>query len=66
MQWTFYKLYIAILKNRLGTWAESNDRINNVQKGLRDSIAGCDKHQFLSHVILDDTRRNKKQLYQVY
>jgi len=66
MQSTLYKIYIALLQRRLGAWAESNNRLHNGQKGFREGVAGCDEHQFVSHAILDDTRRSRLPLYMVY
>jgi ribonuclease HI len=66
MQSTLYKLYTSILQRRLGSWAEENNRIHNAQKGFRDGVAGCDEHQFVSHAMLDDTRRSKLPIYMVY
>jgi hypothetical protein len=66
MQSTLYKIYIAVLQRRLGDWAESNNRLRNGQKGFREGVAGCDEHQFVSHAILDDTRRSRLPLYMVY
>jgi hypothetical protein len=66
MQSTLYKIYIAVLQRRLGAWAESNNRLCNSQKGFREGVAGCDEHQFVSHAILDDTRRSRLPIYMVY
>ncbi len=66
MQSTLYKIYIAVLQSRLGAWAESNNRLCNSQKGFSEGVAGCDEHHFVSHAILDDTRRSRQPLYTVY
>ncbi|POM64823.1 LOW QUALITY PROTEIN: Reverse transcriptase [Phytophthora palmivora] len=65
LQPTLYKLYASILARRLSAWLEVNDRLTPEQKGFR-AMNGCNEHNFMAAMALDDARRRSRALYMVW
>ncbi|POM77303.1 LINE-1 Retrotransposon-like element, partial [Phytophthora palmivora] len=65
LQPTLYKLYASILARRLSAWLEANDRQTPAQKGFR-AMNGCNEHNFMAAMALDDARRRSRALYMVW
>ena len=58
---TIYKIYAAVLADRLGRWAATNGAVSRVQKGFMQA-EGCMEHNFLLQQCLDDARETGKEL----
>uniref|UniRef100_A0AAV1V4B8 Reverse transcriptase n=1 Tax=Peronospora matthiolae TaxID=2874970 RepID=A0AAV1V4B8_9STRA len=65
LQPAIYKLYSGLLARRLSCWLELNHRLPMAQKGFRE-FNGCHEHNFLATTMLDQTRRSRRKLYQVW
>uniref|UniRef100_A0AAV1V710 Reverse transcriptase domain-containing protein n=1 Tax=Peronospora matthiolae TaxID=2874970 RepID=A0AAV1V710_9STRA len=65
LQPAIYKLYSGLLAKRLSCWLELNHRLPMAQKGFRE-FNGCHEHNFLATTMLDQTRRSRRKLYQVW
>ena len=53
-----YKLYTAVLRNRLGMWCENNGKLVDEQNGFREKRSTIDHLQSLTSII--DNRKKKK------
>jgi ribonuclease HI len=65
LQPTLYKVYASILARRFSSWLEANDRLTPAQKGFR-AVNGCNEHNFISAMALDNARRRERALYMVW
>ena len=61
LQSCLYKLLMAILSDRLTSWAIDSDLISSCQKSARPG-EGCYEHSFLLSSIVKDARRSQKKL----
>ena len=58
LQNSIYKIYTAILANRLGSWYISTKTISPMQKGFFP-YEGCYEYSFLMQSVLDSKRQKK-------
>jgi hypothetical protein len=65
LQNTIYKIYAAILAKRLGGNVMKTKRISPTQKGFVP-INGCHEHGFVQTAVLNQTKRKRRKLYQVW
>jgi hypothetical protein len=65
LQNAIYKIYAAILACRLGTNAWETGRISPTQKGFVPTN-GCHEHGFIASAVLNQTKRKRRKLYQVW
>ena len=56
-----YKLFVAIVSDRMSKWASNNNLLSNGQKGFRQG-EGCYEHTFMLQSIVKDARNNGKKL----
>lgn len=61
LQSCLYKLFVALLSDRLAKWADKNNLLSDAQKGFRQG-EGCYEHTFLLQSIVKDARNNGKNL----
>ena len=61
LQLTLYKLYTAILANRIASWAIQYSAFSPAQKGFL-AYDSCAEHNFVLQAILTDSRRSKRDL----
>ena len=56
-----YKLYTAVLRNRLGMWCENNGKLVDEQNGFREKRSTIDHLQSLTSII--DSRKKKEIIH---
>ena len=61
LQSCMYKLFVAIVSDRMSKWANNNNLLSNCQKGFRQG-EGCYEHTFMLQSIVKDARNNGKKL----
>ena len=61
LQSCMYKLFVAIVSDRMSKWANNNNLLSNCQKGFRQG-EGCYEHTFMLQSIVKDARNNSKKL----
>ena len=61
LQSCLYKLFVAIVSDRLSKWANNNNLLSNCQKGFRQG-EGCYEHTFMLQSVVKDARNNGKKL----
>ena len=61
LQLTLYKLYTALLANRIASWATQHSSFSSAQKGFL-AYDGCAEHNFVLQAIMTDSRRKKRDL----
>jgi len=62
LQSCLYKLFMAVLADRLRSWALRHSMLSEAQKCSRPS-EGCFEHSFLLNTIMKDARRNQKDIF---
>uniref|UniRef100_A0A8C4R587 Reverse transcriptase domain-containing protein n=1 Tax=Eptatretus burgeri TaxID=7764 RepID=A0A8C4R587_EPTBU len=62
LQSCLYKLFMAVLADRLRSWALRHSGLSEAQKCSRPS-EGCFEHSFLLNTIMKDARRNQKNIF---
>ncbi|CAI5742887.1 unnamed protein product [Hyaloperonospora brassicae] len=65
LQQAIYKLYTGVLARRLVWWMDANDQHAPGQKGFR-AVNGCGEHNFLASMLIDNSRRKRRPLFQVW
>ena len=61
LQSCMYKLFVAIVSDRILKWANNNNLLLDYQKGFRQG-EGCYEHTFMLQSIVKDARNNGKRL----
>ena len=61
LQSCMYKLFAAIVSDRISKWANNNNLLSDYQKGFRQG-KGCYEHTFTLQSIVKDARNNGKRL----
>ena len=56
-----YKLFVAIVSDRILKWANTNNLLSDCQKGFRQG-EGCYENTFMLQSIVKDARNNGKKL----
>ena len=61
LQSCMYKLFVAIVSDRISKWANNNNLLSDCQKSFRQG-EGCYEHTFVLQSIVKDARNNGKRL----
>ena len=61
LQSSMYKLFVAIVSDRISKWANNNNLPSDYQKGFRQG-EGCYGHTFILQSIVKDARNNDPPL----
>ena len=65
LQNTIYKIYAAILDNRLASWCIDTNAISPMKKGFL-LFEGCYEHLFIMQSLFDDSKHRNKDLRLVW
>jgi hypothetical protein len=65
LQNAIYKIYAAVFAKRLAANAMASGRISPTQKGFVP-MNGCHEHGFIQTAVLNQTKRKRRKLYQVW